>query len=67
MKNKYSIGEYVFYIKEYKVEKERIIGIIYLSDDDQCAYCFDVYPINKSIWVLEEDIFKTKEELIASL
>ena len=79
-KPKFNIGDKVFVIDNNKLEKKIVFGIYTLFESEPgysskkppkfkgFKYFFEIADSNKGYsWFDEKDVFRTKEELIASL
>ena len=65
VKTKYSIGDAVFILDGYKIQKANIAGVFFQqmgSAPKSIQYKFAVFPTKK-----ESECFRTKEELIEFL
>lgn len=62
---KFDIGESVWVIQHKKAVQQTICGIYYENEHNYSPRVF--YGVTNNGRLLEHDIFKTKEELIASL
>lgn len=65
MKNKYNIGDKVFYIENRNVKEDIVTGIS--VDKDHILYYKFGYGYLDCLWLEEKYIFPSKEELLASL
>lgn len=62
IKTKYNIGDVVYILDGYKIQRVNIIGIKFEQHGKAMAsiiYTFDIFPMKK-----ETECFKTKESLI---
>ena len=74
MEQKYNIGQEVFFIEDSKVECKRVTGVVALFTET----IFHLHLTNKYFvrnendvsrygWKKEDEVFASKEELLASL
>jgi len=65
IKTKYNIGDAVYLLDGYKIQRANIVGVFFQQMGESPAYIqykFAVFPTRK-----ESECFKTKEELIKYL
>jgi hypothetical protein len=74
IETKYSIDEEVYLIYNNKIILGKITGIQIIKSNNLCSwsnnllkYCINGLPIKQEMEMYESGLFKTKEELIASL
>ena len=65
---KFNIGDKVWWVGEGKIENSHVSEIIFRRNSSkQDATYYDVYYPSATKRILEEHLFPTKEDLIASL
>lgn len=76
MKQKYQIEDIVWFIYNNNVTSHKIEGVILLKwetdgkEKEEIKYCFNSWKAHDgkmTLWLKENQIFSTKEDLIASL
>jgi len=65
MTTKYDLGDKLFFIQENKIVCKEVNSIC--IEKTGIEYTFRESPLYMSFFVKEDSLFKTKEELIASL
>lgn len=72
IKPKFNIGDKVFYLKHNKVQSDRITTIVTRAESGQISIWYGF--TEETVWnkfdcanIPEDELFKTKEELLKSL
>lgn len=72
IKPKFNIGDKVLYLKDNKIQSDRIVTIVTRTDTKQTSIWYGF--TEETVWnkfdfanIREDELFKTKEELLKSL